>query len=146
MDKRMLINAVEPEECRIAILENNVLEELYIERSSREQIAGNIYKGRVVNIGLKKNGFLHVSDVMPPTGGESSDIDVQNRHRRELYRIRDLLHQGQEVLVQVTKESIGSKGPSLTTYVSLPGRYLVLMPGIPRHGVSKKITDEEERQ
>ena len=117
MDKRMLINAVEPEECRIAILENNVLEELYIERSSREQIAGNIYKGRVVNIepsieaafvdiGLKKNGFLHVSDVMPPTGGESSDIDVHNRHRRELYRIRDLLHQGQEVLVQVTKESI----------------------------------------
>lgn len=157
MDKRMLINAVEPEECRIAILENNVLEELYIERSSREQIAGNIYKGRVVNIepsieaafvdiGLKKNGFLHVSDVMPPTGGESSDIDVQNRHRRELYRIRDLLHQGQEILVQVTKESIGSKGPSLTTYVSLPGRYLVLMPGIPRHGVSKKITNEEERQ
>src|SRR3989337_418678 len=83
MDKRMLINAVETEECRIAILENNVLEELYIERSSRGQIAGNIYKGKVVNvessieaafidIGLKKNGFLHVSDVLPHRGSESS--------------------------------------------------------------------------
>lgn len=159
MDKRMLINAVEPEECRIAILENNVLEELYIERSSREQIAGNIYKGRVVNIessieaafvdiGLKKNGFLHVSDIFPPTGNggeETGDADGSNRPRQEQYKIRDLLHQGQEILVQVTKEGIGAKGPSLTSYISLPGRFLVLMPGVARHGVSRKITSEEER-
>ncbi len=161
MDKRMLINAVEPEECRIAILENNILEELYIERSSREQIAGNIYKGKVVNIepsieaafvdiGLKKNGFLHVSDIMPPReagdGNPAGETDAAVRPHREFYKIRDLLRQGQEVLVQVTKEGIGTKGPSLTTYISLPGRFLVLMPGVSRHGVSRKITNEEERQ
>ncbi|CAG0943934.1 Ribonuclease E [Candidatus Brocadiaceae bacterium] len=159
MDKRMLINAVEPEECRIAILENNVLEELYIERSSREQIAGNIYKGRVVNIepsieaafvdiGLKKNGFLHASDILIPTenGSPSSDADSHAKPHRAFHRIRDVLHTGQEVLVQVTKESIGTKGPSLTTYISLPGRFLVLMPDVSRHGVSRKIASEEERQ
>ncbi|HHT9137281.1 MAG TPA: Rne/Rng family ribonuclease [Candidatus Wunengus sp. YC60] len=159
MDKRMLINAVETEECRIAILENNVLEELYIERTSRGQIAGNIYKGKVVNvessieaafidIGLKKNGFLHVSDVLPHHVGESSSSETEPhaKHHRESHRIRDILRQGQEVLVQVTKESIGAKGPSLTNYISLPGRFLVLMPDMPRLGVSKKITDDEERQ
>lgn len=154
----MLINAVEPEECRIAILENNILEELYIERSSREQIAGNIYKGRVVNIepsieaafidiGLKKNGFLHASDVLVPTEGGSQppDPDTQGKPHREFRKIRNILHPGQEVLVQVTKESIGTKGPSLTSYISLPGRFLVLMPDVPRHGVSRKIASEEER-
>ena len=158
MDKKMLINAIEPEECRIAILENNVLEELYIERSSRGQIAGNIYKGRIVNIepsieaafvdiGLKKNGFLHVYDILPSIGNISrSKETTPQKTPKEPYKIRDILHQGQEILVQVTKESIGAKGPSLTTYISLPGRYLVLMPEAPRHGVSKKITDEEERQ
>ncbi|MEK7297440.1 MAG: S1 RNA-binding domain-containing protein, partial [Planctomycetota bacterium] len=110
MEKRMLINAVEPEECRIAILENNVLEELYIERSSREQIAGNIYKAKVVNIessieaafvdiGFKKNGFLHVSDVFVSGGDEAHTADNGNRNKpqRESYKIRDILHQGQEV-------------------------------------------------
>ncbi|TLD41600.1 MAG: Cytoplasmic axial filament protein CafA and Ribonuclease G [Candidatus Jettenia ecosi] len=159
MDKRMLINAIEPEECRMAILENNVLEELYIERSSREQIAGNIYKGKIVNIessieaafvdiGFKKNGFLHISDVLPPNGNgnHSSEGDTTQKPHRESQKIRDILHLGQEVLVQVTKEGMGAKGPSLTTYISLPGRFLVLMPGVPRHGVSKKILSEEERQ
>ncbi|NUO07732.1 MAG: Rne/Rng family ribonuclease [Candidatus Brocadia sp.] len=158
MDKKMLINAVEPEECRIAILENNVLEELYIERSSREQIAGNIYKGRVVNIepsieaafvdiGYRKNGFLHASDILIPAeiGSQPSDADTHTKPRRVFRKIRDILHLGQEVLVQVTKESIGTKGPSLTTHISLPGRYLVLMPDVPRHGVSRKIESEEER-
>ncbi|MEB2308717.1 MAG: Rne/Rng family ribonuclease [Candidatus Brocadiaceae bacterium] len=158
MDKKMLINAVEPEECRIAILENNILEELYIERSSRGQIAGNIYKGRVVNIepsieaafvdiGLKKNGFLHASDVLIPSenGSQSSDTDAHGKPHREFRKIRDLLHPGKEVLVQVTKESIGTKGPSLTTYISLPGRFLVLTPDVPRHGVSRKIASDEER-
>ncbi|BBO19031.1 Rne/Rng family ribonuclease [Candidatus Brocadia pituitae] len=159
MDKKMLINAVEPEECRIAILENNVLEELYIERSSREQIAGNIYKGRVVNIepsieaafvdiGLKKNGFLHASDVLIPSenGSQASDVDAHGKPHREFRKIRDLLHPGKEVLVQVTKVSIGTKGPSLTTFISLPGRFLVLTPDVPRHGVSRKIASDEERQ
>ncbi|TVM01865.1 MAG: ribonuclease E [Candidatus Kuenenia stuttgartiensis] len=153
---RMLINAIEPEECRIAILENNILEELYIERSSREQIAGNIYKGRVVNIepnleaafvdiGLKKNGFLHASDVLVPSEGKNQGEEADPPPVRH-HRIRDVLQQGKEILVQVTKESLGTKGPSLTTYISLPGRYLVLMPEVKRYGVSKKITEEEERQ
>ncbi|MBM4054120.1 MAG: Rne/Rng family ribonuclease [Planctomycetes bacterium] len=153
--KKMLINAIEPEECRIAILENNILEELYIERTSREQIAGNIYKGRVVNIepsleaafvdiGLKKNGFLHVSDILVP--GESKGQGEETEPVVKQYKIRDVLQQGKEILVQVTKESIGAKGPSLTTYISLPGRYLVLMPEVKRYGVSKKITAEDERQ
>ena len=107
MEKRMLINAVEPEECRIAILENNVLEELYIERSSREQISGNIYKAKIVNIessieaafvdiGFKKHGFLHVSDVFVSAGDEAQTADNGNRNKpqRESYKIRDILHQG----------------------------------------------------
>src|SRR3990167_6750115 len=98
---RMLINAIEPEECRIAILENNILEELYIERSSREQIAGNIYKGKVVNIepnleeafvdiGLKKNGFLHASDVLVPSEGKNQGEEADAPPVRH-HKIRDVL-------------------------------------------------------
>ncbi len=155
----MLINVVEPEESRIAIVEDNVLEELYIERTSRGQIVGNIYKGKVINvepsieaafvdIGLKRNGFLHVSDVMPNIG------KTRNRRQRAVSggksrggngRIQSYLRPGQEVLVQVTKVGIGDKGPTLTTFISLPGRYLVLMPESDHCGVSKKIDNEEER-
>lgn len=154
MGKKMLINVVEPEESRIAILEDNVLEELYIERFSRGQVAGNIYKGRVVNvepsleasfvdIGLKKNGFLHVSEVASEIHEEEK---TEEAPRREYRRIQSLLKPGQELLVQVIKEGVGEKGPSLTSLISLPGRYLVLMPYSRRHGVSRKIEDEEERQ
>lgn len=159
MNKIMLINAIEPEESRIAILEDNVLEELYIERSSRLQTAGNIYKGKVINvepsinaafvdISLKKNGFLYVSDV-------AIGLDLKNVQEREdsdialqisTGNISSLLRPGQEIIVQITKEGIGDKGPSLTTRISLPGRYLVLMPNSHRHGVSRKIVDENERK
>ncbi len=157
--KKLLVNVVEPEESRIAILEDGILEELYIERFSREQIAGNIYKGRVVNIepsieaafvnlGLSKNGFLHASDVKySHHNGDQTDNGGNNTQTKETKpRIKTLLKPDQDILVQVVKEGIGDKGPSITTQVSLPGRFLVLMPNVNRLGVSRKIIDEEERK
>ena len=154
----MLINVVEPEESRIAILEDGILEELYIERFSREQIAGNIYKGRIVNvepsieaafvsIGLSRNGFLHVSDVKNyrRNGEKQLDSDSTTKTRENKSRIKTLINPDQEILVQVIKEGIGDKGPSLTTNVSIPGRFLVLMPKSNLVGVSRKIIDETER-
>ncbi|MEE9200808.1 MAG: Rne/Rng family ribonuclease [Candidatus Brocadiales bacterium] len=156
MSKKMLINAIEPEESRIAILEDSVLEELYIERMSKGQAVGNIYMGRVsnvepsleaafVDVGLKRNGFLHISEVMDTTGEKEEKAEKTRGRRGEQKRILTLLKPGQELLVQVIREGVGEKGPSLTSYISLPGRYLVLMPYTTRHGVSRKILDEEER-
>ncbi len=150
----MLINVVEPEECRIAILETGRLEEFYVERKSDVTLLGNIYKGRVISIepsiqaafvdfGIDKNGFLHVSDVMPAYGKKEGEAAEGQGERRD---IQTLLRKGQEVLVQVSKEGIGTKVPTLTTYISLPGRYMVLMPSISKRGVSKKIADDEERR
>jgi ribonuclease E len=181
MKKEMLINVLQPEECRIAILEDGVLEELYVERTSQENLVGNIYKGRIVNIepsiqaafvdfGVGRNGFLHVSDVEPqyfrrrpesngqeadagPDDEEDDDDPRARGERRFGYRgmrskppIQTIFKRGQEVLVQVIKEGIGSKGPTLSTYLSIPGRYLVLMPGLNRVGVSRKIEDEQHRR
>lgn len=157
MQRKMLINAQEPEESRIAILEDDILEELYIQPSGSERTLGNIYKGRITNvqasiqaafvdIGLSKNAFLHVSDVKG-TGAENympTDSAIPKR-RKDDTPIQQLLSRGQEVVVQVNKEAIGRKGNSVTTYISLPGRYLVMMPGITHLGVSRKITDEAER-
>ena len=142
----MLINVVEEQEVRIAFLEDDELKQLYLERTERERIVGNIHKGIVVNLvpnieaafvefGYSKHGFLHISDILPSAVGRKERSDD----------IRKLLREGSEALVQVTKEGIGDKGPSLTTYLSLPGRYLVLMPGLTRRGVSRRIVDEQER-
>jgi ribonuclease E len=211
MKSEMLINVSQPEECRIAIVEDNVLEELYVERTSQDNYVGNIYKGVVVNLepniqaafvdfGVGRNGFLHISDLEPryyrqagidpdeylasqeprrPRGKAEFDddelIDVvddderdenapprgNNRDgRRPQNRrgprpgsrprikppIQDILRRGDEVLVQVIKEGIGNKGPTLSTYISIPGRYLVLMPALGRVGVSRKIEDEDDRR
>jgi len=147
MEREMLVNVVEREEVRIAVLEDGKLQDLYLERTTDEHIVGNVHKGVVVNlvpnleaafveIGYRRHGFLHASDVLTPgKGPERSGNDI-----------RKLLKNGQEILVQVTKEGIGDKGPSLTTYLSLPGRYLVLMPGLARRGVSRRIMDEAERR
>ena len=159
MKKRMLINVVEPEESRIAILEDGILEELYIERFSREQIAGNVYKGRIVNIepsieaafvniGISRNGFLHVSDVKinrKSNNGDQSDNTDNTETNEKRSRIKSLIRPDQEILVQIIKEGIGNKGPSLTTNISIPGRFLVLTPESTRIGVSRKIIDENER-
>jgi len=152
VDKQLLINVLEDEECRIGLLENNLLEELYIERAGGEQHVGDIYKGTITNVepsiqaafvdfGAEKNGFLHVSDVIPAAYHPESSKQARRSHPL----IQDVLRRGHEVVVQLTREGIGKKGPSLTTYLSLPGKYVVLMPGIHRRGVSRKIEDEAER-
>ncbi|MFQ5893953.1 MAG: ribonuclease, partial [Nitrospinota bacterium] len=137
----MLINATEEEEVRVAIVEDGLLQEFDIQTTTQEQLKGNIYKGRVVNIeqGLQA-AFVDFA------GGKPGflALDIQQKYwsgkatggRR---RIQELIKRGQELLVQVTKDEIGAKGAALTTYVSLPGRYLVLMPGSDTTGISRKI-------
>lgn len=159
MHKRMLISTVEGVECRIAIVSDGRLEELYVERASSASRVGNIYKGRVTNVepaiqaafvdfGMTKNGFLHISDLHPQyfPRDKAGAEPVGRKHRhRDRPPIQECLRRGQEVMVQMTKEGIGTKGPTLTTYLSIPGRYLVMMPGMSRLGVSRKIEDEQAR-
>ena len=158
--RQMMINVSAGTECRIAILHDNRLEEFFIERESTQSHVGNIYKGRVTNVepsiqaafvdfGLEKNGFLHISDVQPQYfpnhSGEPEDVGrkIPRHHRPPIQRC---FRRGQEVIVQITKEGVGTKGPTLTSYLSIPGRFLVMMPGMSRHGVSRKIEDEEHRR
>jgi ribonuclease E len=161
MAKEMLINVSEGEECRIALLDNGHLEELYMERTSSTSHVGNIYKGRVTNVepsiqaafidfGLGRNGFLHISDLMPSYFGRQGE-DVQESVGRKMSRrdrppIQRCLRRGDEIVVQIIKEGIGTKGPTLSTYLSIPGRILVMMPGMAKMGVSRKIEDDEERR
>ena len=167
MTREMLINFAQSEECRIAVVENNKLEELYVERASDASHVGNIYKGIITNIessiqacfidfGIGKNGFLHISDLQPsyfPETGKQKKKKIKKatesvgrkRPRRDRPPIQECLKRGQEILVQVIKEGIGTKGPTLTTYLSIPGRFLVLMPGMNRMGISRKIEDEKAR-
>jgi ribonuclease E len=155
----MLINVSEGEECRVAVVENGSLEELYIERSSVASHVGNIYKAKVVNIepgiqaafidfGADKNGFLHISDLHPRYFGQKESVENIGRRQALANRppIQKCLKKGQDIIVQVTKEGINTKGPTLSTYISLPGKYLVLMPWMTRVGVSQKIEEEEERK
>ena len=161
MAREMLINVAESEECRVAVVEDGSLEELYVERASLGTHVGNIYKGRVVNIesgiqaafvdfGTGKNGFLHISDLHPRYFSGTGDKHVESIGRRKALRERPLiqkcLHKGREIVVQVTKEGVKTKGPTLSTYLALPGKYLVMMPWMRRHGVSHKIEDEDERR
>ncbi len=159
MTREMLINVTE-EECRVAVTEDGSLEELYTERSALVSHVGNIYKGRVVNVesaiqaafidwGGAKNGFLHISDLHPRYFGGKSDESEPIGRRKSLSQrppIQRCLNKGQDIVVQVTKEGINTKGPTLTTYVSLPGKYMVLMPWMTGQGVSQKIEDEAERK
>jgi ribonuclease E len=202
MKQEMLINVAQAEECRIAIVEDGLLEELYLERSSQHNYVGNIYKGRIVNLepsiqaafvdfGVGRNGFLHISDVEPqyfrqggydprklaqPNGGPPGDaefepVEGEESHAQRRTRaggrngagtrtarfrpgvrprfkppIQEIFQRGDEVLVQVIKEGMGTKGPTLSTYISIPGRYLVLMPALGRIGVSRKIESDEDRR
>lgn len=149
MSEELLIN-VTPQETRVAYVENGVLQEVHIERERKRGLVGNIYKGKVVRVlpgmqaaflevGLDRTAFLHVSDIAQPNGkngdgGEASDV------------IMELLREGQELMVQVIKDPMGTKGARLTTQVSFPSRYLVYMPGISHVGISQRIEDEVERQ
>ena len=159
--RQMLINYVPGEECRIAIIEKGQLEELYQERAGSQSHVGNIYKGRVVNVepaiqaafiefGLERNGFLHVSDLHPKYFRGDAKEDAERvgmkTPRSQRPPIQQCLRRGQEILVQVLKEGIGTKGPTLTSYLSIPGRFLVMMPDMERLGVSRKIEDDEARR
>jgi ribonuclease E len=147
----MLINADEPEEYRLAIVSGKKLEEFYVETTTRENTIGNIYKAVVVNthislqaafvdFGTEKNGFLQLSEIHPDYYNQEPPAEGERP------RIQDALRPGQELLVQVVKEATPTKGAFLTTYISLPGRYLVLMPGSKHGGISRRIEDEEQRQ
>jgi len=161
MAREMLINVAEREECRVAVVEDGSLEELYVERASLSSHVGNIYKGKVVNIesgiqaafidfGIGKNGFLHVSDLHPRYFSGAGSKYVESIGRRKSLKdrppIQDCLRKGQEIVVQVTKEGLKTKGATLSTYLALPGKYLVMMPWMRKHGVSHKIEDEDERR
>ncbi len=159
--KEIFISA-DAQEIRVAITENKRLEEFYAERSGTPQLVGSVYKGKVtsvlpgigaafVDIGLPKNGFLYVADIVSPPPEEEAILEGEatkhepRHHQHQRARITDLVKSGQEILVQVVKEPFGTKGARLTTHVSLPGRYLVLMCNDPRIGVSKRIEDPKDR-
>ncbi|MBP5231845.1 MAG: Rne/Rng family ribonuclease, partial [Planctomycetes bacterium] len=158
--RRMLINVVDAGQARVAVVGRDGLEEIHIEKDGGRFVHGNIFKGRVdgvqpnlqaafINIGGEKNAFLHVDDVVAPFGGYE---EILGRRRLKAptdtrdMRIEDMLVEGQEVLVQITREALVTKGPSVTTFLSIPGRYLVAMPNSTTRGVSKKITDDKERR
>jgi len=159
-----LVISAKEHETRVALIENNDLVELYIERKSERGLVGNIYKGKVVrvlpamqaafvNIGLSRTAFLYIRDVYE----DLDDIDMEGaeektekpKYKDKRYpkgKIEDLLKEGQEVLVQVSKDPIANKGARITTHISIPGRHLVLVPMMNRVGVSKKIEMRAERE
>jgi ribonuclease E len=152
MIRKMLINAEDAEESRVAIVAEGLLEEFDIETTHKEQIKGNIYKGVVVKVeaglqaafidyGGNRAGFLPLGEVHP-----SCYADPELAKRGGRVRIHDVLKRNQTLLVQIVKDEIGTKGAALSTYISLPGRYLVLMPGVDATRVSRKIEDEAQRR
>ncbi|MBI1380149.1 MAG: Rne/Rng family ribonuclease [Planctomycetaceae bacterium] len=193
-DQRILVNAADPEETRVVVVEGTKIVDLQMTVRDKESYVNDIYRGRVVNLetaigaafvdfGQGRNGFLHVSDVMEVYGEEKWSLDklltartdpedwgdgakadeIEGEEKRDegkgkrskqkprarqrkRYAISDLLQKGQTVAVQITKDAIGDKGPTLTTFISIPGRYLVLMPSLERTGVSRKIEDDKERR
>ncbi len=155
MQKDIIIN-VSHSEKRAAFVEDGRLMELFIERTFNERVAGNIYKGRVenvlpgmqaafVNIGLERNAFLYVEDAL--VGYSDEDIpDEIDQPKKRKPKIDDVLKVGQEIVVQITKEPIGTKGARVVTGLTLPGRFLVLMPSVNYVGVSRRIEDPAERE
>ena len=157
MSRKMLINMAHQEECRIAIINEEELLELELESNSGKKLKGNIYKAKVariepslqaafLDIGTERNGFLQINDVHPAyfTGkanNRRSSKPIKSRRRK----MEHVLKEGQEIVVQVVKEEREMKGATLTTYISLPGRYVVVMPGSDRGGISRKIHDSKQR-
>lgn len=164
MGSEILINVTRGEK-RVALLESGQLVELYIERQRDASLVGNIYKGKVVkilpgmqsafvDIGLEKAAFLYVADIKtdvddyaPLFEEEEKDdpLDMLSKKGRSDMTIEEIIQEGQDILVQVSKDPIGSKGARVTSYITLPGRYLVLMPNVDHVGISRRIADEEER-
>ncbi|MGZ5475631.1 MAG: Rne/Rng family ribonuclease [Thermoanaerobaculia bacterium] len=159
--REIVINATQ-HESRIAVLDEGQVVELWIERTRHRTVVGNIYKGRVtkvlpgmqsafVDLGLERDAFLYVSDVLEDLeefDSETTDDlqieDVNQNHRPEA-SISDLLREGQEIVVQVSKDTIAGKGARITSHVTLPGRFLVYMPTVNHIGISRRIEDENER-
>jgi ribonuclease G len=157
--KEIVVNA-ESLETRVAVLENGNLEEFYVERPTEDRIVGSIFKGKIQNledglqaafidIGMKKNAFVHYWDMIPEDAARlEAEEGVQRRPRQKRYGPDEMAKQfpvGAEIVVQVTKGAIGTKGPRVTANLSIPGRYLVMMPGTNLKGVSRKIEDVKER-
>lgn len=152
MNTELLIN-VTPSETRVVLIEGGKLQEIHIEREAKRGIVGNIYKGKVsrvlpgmqaafVDIGLDKAAFLHASDIVPHT-------ECVAENEKEQFQVRDisqLVRQGQDLVVQVVKDPLGTKGARLTTDITLPSRYLVFMPGASHVGVSQRIESATERE
>ncbi len=157
---QLIINYLPGEECRVAVMMDGKLDEFHSERADNVSHVGNIYVGRVTNVepaisaafvdfGLNAGGFLHVSDLHPryfPGDSDATERVGKKTPRRERPPIQECLKRGQEIIVQVLKEGVGSKGPTLTSYLSIPGRYLVMMPQMDRVGVSRKVEDEDLRK
>ena len=145
MSEEILIN-VTPMECRVALVENGVVQELFVERTAKRGLVSNIYKGKVVRvlpgmqaafveIGLSRTAFLHANDIISKK--EAGDAEPS---------ISELLHEGQMITVQVMKDMLGSKGARLTTDLSIPSRFLVYMPFGEHIGISQRIENEAERE
>ncbi len=171
MSTEIIVNATN-QETRVALLENKLVTEIFIERAKDRGNTGNVYKGRVVkvlpgmqaafvDIGLEKSAFLYVADVynsmeeyarmMAEDMTEEDEIDLEDearprRRRPSTMTIEELLQEGQEIIVQVAKEPIGTKGARVTSYVTLPGRYVVYMPTVDHVGISRRIESETERK
>ena len=165
MDNSILIS-VTMDETRVGLLEGGQVVELYVERRQDVSIVGNIYMGRVVkilpgmqsafvDIGLDKSAFLYVGDIRSDLSDDISEFFedeeeeclevVPRRRRHQEVHIEELIQEGQELLVQVSKDPLGTKGARVTSYVTIPGRHLVLMPNVDHVGISRRIDDEEER-
>jgi len=158
--------SVAQEETRVAVMDSGVVTDLFGDRAKQKDFVGNVYKGKVakvlpgmqaafVDIGLDKAAFLHVSDLsldsepgdtlVDADEDEDKDADMLRPRRQSSKPIEQLLSEGQELMVQISKGPIGTKGPRVTTYVSFPGRYLVFMPNVEHIGVSRRIARDEER-
>lgn len=157
---RLVVNYVPGEECRVALMEDGKLQEYEAERFDAISRVGNIYLGRVTNVeagiqaafvdfGVEEAGFLHVSDLHPryfPGEGDSTERVGKKTPRRERPPIEKTLKKGQLIVVQVLKDGVGTKGPALTSYLSIPGRFLVMMPEMDKVGVSRSIEDDDTRR
>src|SRR6476469_3227302 len=170
MNKEMIVSS-NGHETMVAILEDDLVAEVFVERERQRGVVGNVYKGRVskvlpgmqssfIDIGLERDGFLYVTEVIDtvdefdklesgddevPRAGEGAGGRGQPREEKPQPKIEDLLKEGQEILVQVVKEPLGTKGARLTSHATMPGRFLVFMPTVDHVGVSRKIESREER-
>ena len=152
MSAELLIN-VTPSESRVALIENGILKEIHVERHTKRGLVGNVYRGKVsrvlpgmqaafVDIGLEKAAFLHASDIVI----HNELVDEVSTSQIEKQDIRELVRDGQDIVVQVVKDPIGTKGARLTTDITIPSRYLVFMPSVTYVGVSQRIEDDQERE